>query len=119
MNSYAPSDIAPDIEWLDARFGYREGVRTRGRRREVFVQESRVGARRVAVLEKIPGLTPQTVGRVNSVVNGLQELASATRLLFWGCRRAAQGYRNGSQMPGDDGDGQAVRSDVLACAKHP
>ncbi|QNP41752.1 hypothetical protein [Lysobacter solisilvae (ex Woo and Kim 2020)] len=41
-----PSAIAPDFELYDARDGYREGVRTRGGRREVFRQDhARVPAR--------------------------------------------------------------------------
>ena len=35
-----PSDIAPDFSFLDARDGYREGVQTRGRSREVYVQQN-------------------------------------------------------------------------------
>lgn len=36
-----PSAIAPDFEFVDARSGYREGVRRRGGQREVFVQTDR------------------------------------------------------------------------------
>jgi hypothetical protein len=36
-----PNAVAPDFEFVDARLGYREGVRTRGGLREVFHRESR------------------------------------------------------------------------------
>lgn len=39
--SYAPGATTPDFEFLDARSGAREGVRTRGKRREVFFRASR------------------------------------------------------------------------------
>lgn len=47
---------APDFEFVDARSGYREGVRTRGASREVFHRDG-AGAREVArPLPKAPGL---------------------------------------------------------------
>jgi hypothetical protein len=46
----APGAAAPDFEMLDARSGYREGVRTRDGRREVFAQaDARAPERRVLV----------------------------------------------------------------------
>lgn len=41
-----PSATAPDFEFVDARSGYREGVRSRDGRREVFVQASASAAER-------------------------------------------------------------------------
>lgn len=37
---YAPSAAAPDFDFLDARDGYREGVRTEKGVRQIFVQEN-------------------------------------------------------------------------------
>ncbi len=37
----SPSATAPDFDFIDGRDGYREGVRTRGGKREVYVQKSR------------------------------------------------------------------------------
>jgi hypothetical protein len=46
----APGAATPDFEMLDARSGYREGVRTRGGRREVFTQaDVHASERRVLV----------------------------------------------------------------------
>jgi hypothetical protein len=35
-----PNDIAPDFEFRDARDGYRQGVRTEGGARQIFVQQN-------------------------------------------------------------------------------
>lgn len=45
-----PSATAPDFEFVDGRSGYREGVRTRDGKREVFVQAARTGAEQVKPL---------------------------------------------------------------------
>ena len=46
----APGAATPDFEMLDARSGYREGVRTRDGHREVFAQaDARTAERRVSV----------------------------------------------------------------------
>ena len=46
----APGATTPDFEMLDARSGYREGVRTRDGHREVFAQaDARAAERRVSV----------------------------------------------------------------------
>lgn len=48
------NDEAPDFELIDARTGYREGVRTIGGRREAFVQSDRKSAVRTVVLPDRP-----------------------------------------------------------------
>lgn len=45
-----PSDEAPDFELLDARSGYREGVRSSAHGREAFVQSNREAPLRTVVL---------------------------------------------------------------------
>jgi hypothetical protein len=37
---YEPTDSAPDFEFQDARDGYRQGVRTEGGARQIFVQQN-------------------------------------------------------------------------------
>lgn len=51
-----PSAIAPDFEFVDARTGYREGVRTRGGRREVFHRPRADARLKVQPLAAVPGL---------------------------------------------------------------
>lgn len=46
-----PSATAPDFEFVDARDGYREGVRTQAGRREVFWQASRGTASKQRTIE--------------------------------------------------------------------
>lgn len=46
----SPSDEAPDFELLDARSGYREGVRSSARGREAFVQSNRESPLRTTLL---------------------------------------------------------------------
>lgn len=51
-----PSAIAPDFDFVDARLGYREGVRMRGGAREVFHRESRASPLVVRPLPEVRGL---------------------------------------------------------------
>jgi hypothetical protein len=53
---YAAQGYAPDFELVDARLGYREGVRTTPARREVFVQASARAAPAAAALPEADAL---------------------------------------------------------------
>jgi hypothetical protein len=51
----APGAATPDVDLFDARVGYREGVRTRDGRREVFAQsDARSAERRAALPLQLP-----------------------------------------------------------------
>lgn len=51
-----PDAVAPDFDFVDARLGYREGVRTRDGRREVFHREGASAPLLVRPLPAVPGL---------------------------------------------------------------
>ena len=112
-----PNAQAPDFVLVDARYGYSEGVRSKGDAREVFVRANKTAAERVAPI-RIQAETVIDAG-FDAFVRTHWDALSGTRatpLSFVVPSRLAALDFNVRRIDGETIDGHAVRRFRLALA---